>query len=148
MIIIFIILAVLSCTVSYYCGYKNAFDKALDMLDSAFEKKFKDAGVVVKKDDRIIECNGMVSDNCKKCIFGRQPVYNVIECFAPDFDGVQTIGLKRLDGQENCEYVDYSTMYTSDPPQYKCERYGNLVHMTDECEGGHNAEKQKEGKEA
>lgn len=95
MIIIFIILAVLSCTVSYYCGYKKAFDKASDMLDSAFEKKFKDAGVVVKKDDRIIECNGMVSDNCKKCIFGRQPVYNVIECFAPDFDGVSVFGVTK-----------------------------------------------------
>lgn len=95
MIIIFIILAVLSCTVSYYCGYKNAFDKALDMLDSAFEKKFKDAGIVVKKDDRIIECNGMISDNCKKCVFGRQPVWNVIECFAPDFDGVPVFGVTK-----------------------------------------------------
>ena len=95
MIIIFIILAVLSCTVSYYCGYKKALDKASDMLDSAFEKKFKDAGVVVKKDDRIIECNGMpIPMQCKKCIFGRVKEDSV-ECFAPDYDGVPTIGLKR-----------------------------------------------------
>ena len=81
--------------VCYGFGYHDAMKKAEDMLDSAFEKKFKNAGVVVKQDDRIIECNGIISDNCQKCIFGRQPVYNVIECFAPDFDGIPIIGLKR-----------------------------------------------------
>jgi hypothetical protein len=70
--------------------------KAEDMLDQEFEKKFKDAGIVVKKDDRIIECNGMISDiNCQKCVFGRQPVWNVIECFAPDFDGVPVFGVTK-----------------------------------------------------
>lgn len=95
MIIIFIILAVLSCTVSYYCGYKNAFDKASDMLDSAFEKKFKDTGVVVKKDDRIIECNGMLIPlQCKKCCFGVVKE-DEITCYAPDRDGVPIFGIKK-----------------------------------------------------
>ena len=34
---------------------------------------------------------------------------------------------------ESCGYVDYSIMYASDPPQYKCERYGHLVRITDKC---------------
>lgn len=79
----------------YWLGYISGMNKASKMLDAAFEEKFKDAGIVVKKDDRIIECNGMISDNCKKCIFGRQPVYNVIECFAPDFDGVPVFGVTK-----------------------------------------------------
>ena len=70
-------------------------NRASEMLDSAFEEKFKDEGIVVKKDDRIIECNGIISDNCKKCIFGRQPVRDVIECFAPDFDGVPVFGVTK-----------------------------------------------------
>lgn len=37
---------------------------------------------------------------------------------------------------QECEYVDYSVMYASDPPQYKCERYGHLVRMTDKCKKG------------
>ena len=47
-----------------------------------------------------------------------------------------------------CGEVDYSTAYTSDPPQYKCEKYGCLVRTTDTCKGEQDAEKQKEGKEA
>lgn len=47
-----------------------------------------------------------------------------------------------------CGEVDYSTAYTSDPPQYKCEKYGCLVRTTDTCKGEQNAQKQKEGKEA
>lgn len=47
-----------------------------------------------------------------------------------------------------CGEVDYSTAYTSDPPQYKCEKYGCLVRTTDTCKGEQNAKKQKEGKEA
>ena len=95
MIIIFIILAVLSCTVSYYCGYKKALDKASDMLDSAFEKKFKDAGVVVKKDDRIIECNGMMIPlQCEKCRFGVVKE-DEMACFAPDYDLIPVIGLRK-----------------------------------------------------
>ena len=96
--IFFIVLAIINAVgfyAFYWIGYHDAMKKTDDMLDSAFEKKFKNAGVVVKQDDRIIECNGIISDNCQKCIFGRQPVYNVIECFAPDFDGVPIIGLKR-----------------------------------------------------
>lgn len=34
-----------------------------------------------------------------------------------------------------CGEVDYSTAYTSDPPQYKCEKYGCLVRTTDKCKG-------------
>ena len=93
-----IILAIVICGCFYgfyLIGYISGMNKASKMLDTAFEEKFKDAGIVVKKDDRIIECNGMISDNCKKCIFGRQPVYNVIECFAPDFDGVPVFGVKK-----------------------------------------------------
>lgn len=94
-IILVIAIIALSCFVSFWLGYWKAIDYATDRLDQEFEKKFKDAGIVVKKDDRIIECNGMISDNCKKCIFGRQPVYNVIECFAPDFDGVSVFGVTK-----------------------------------------------------
>lgn len=89
------IVVTIICCGFYMSGYHDAMKKAEDMLDQEFEKKFKDAGIVVKKDDRIIECNGMISDNCKKCIFGRQPVYNVIECFAPDFDGVSVFGVTK-----------------------------------------------------
>lgn len=35
-----------------------------------------------------------------------------------------------------CGELDYSCMYASDPPQYKCEKYGCLVRITDECKGG------------
>lgn len=93
--IIFSIVVCGCCYGFYWIGYARAMNRASEMLDSAFEEKFKDAGIVVKKDDRIIECNGMISDNCKKCIFGRQPVYNVIECFAPDFDGVSVFGVTK-----------------------------------------------------
>ena len=89
-------IVVCGCCCGLYCiGYARAITRASEMLDQEFEKKFKDAGIVVKKDNRIIECNGIISDNCKKCIFGRQPVWNVIECFAPDFDGVPVFGVKK-----------------------------------------------------
>lgn len=94
-IILVIAIIAVSCFVSFWLRYWKAIDYATDMLDREFEKKFKDAGIVVKKDDRIIECNGMISDNCKKCIFGRQPVWNVIECFAPDFDGIPVFGVTK-----------------------------------------------------
>lgn len=81
--------------VCYSFGYHDAMKKAEDMLDSAFEKKFENAGVVVKQDDRIIECNGMIIPmQCEKCRFGRVKKDNV-ECFVPDYDGTPTIGLKR-----------------------------------------------------
>lgn len=94
----FIILTIV-CTIGFYIfywiGYRDAMKKATDMLDSAFEKKFKNAGIVVKHDDRIIECNGiMTSMQCKKCRFGRVNEADV-ECFAPDYDGVPVIGLKK-----------------------------------------------------
>lgn len=93
--LIMFVTAIVIAIVCYGFGYHDAMKKAGDMLDSAFEKKFKNAGIVVKQDDRIIECNGIISDNCKKCIFGRQPVWNVIECFAPDFDGVPVFGVTK-----------------------------------------------------
>ena len=86
----------------YYFGYHDAMKKAGDMLDSAFEKKFENAGIVVKQDDRIIECNGMmIPMQCEKCIFGRVNEGDV-ECFVPDYDGVPTIGLKRR-GEPNAQ---------------------------------------------
>ena len=95
MLIAFAIAVISFSYVFYNLGFSEGMRKAGEMLDQKIEEKFRNAGVVVKKDDRIIECNGMVSDNCKKCIFGRQPVCNVIECFAPNFDGIPIIGLKR-----------------------------------------------------
>ncbi len=41
-----------------------------------------------------------------------------------------------------CAELDYSYMYASDPPQYKCERYGCIVSVSDKCKGDGNAEKQ------
>lgn len=79
----------------YAIGYYDAMKKAEGMLNSAFEKKFKNAGIVVKQDDRIIECGGMmIPMRCKECRFGRVNEGDV-ECFVPDYDGVPTIGLKR-----------------------------------------------------
>lgn len=79
----------------YALGYDDAMKKAEDMIDSAFEKKFKNAGIVVKQDDRIIECNGMmIPMQCEKCRFGKVNGGEV-ECFAPDYDGIPVIGLTR-----------------------------------------------------
>ena len=93
-----IILAIVFCGCCYgfyWIGYVRAMNRASEMLDSAFEEKFKDACIVVKKDDRIIECNGMmIPMQCEKCIFGRVNK-DEVECFAPDYDGVPTIGLVR-----------------------------------------------------
>lgn len=94
-LIMFVFTAIVVAIVCYGFGYHDAMKKSGDMLDSAFEKKFADAGVVVKKDDRIIECNGMmIPMQCKKCRFGRVNEGDV-ECFVPDYDGVPVIGLKR-----------------------------------------------------
>ena len=89
--------------IAYIMGYKDAMNRASQMLDEAFEKKFGEAKVVVKKDDRIIECNGMaVPLVCKQCMFGHVHVddreYRV-ECFAPDIDGVPVIGLRKSEKQ-------------------------------------------------
>ena len=32
-----------------------------------------------------------------------------------------------------CEHIDYSVMYPSDPPQYKCELYGCIVYANGKC---------------
>ena len=85
--------------IAYIMGYKDAMHLASKMLDSEFEKRFGEAKVVVKKDDRIIECNGMaVPLMCKQCYFGHVHEdgreYRV-ECFAPDIDGVPVIGLRK-----------------------------------------------------
>lgn len=34
-----------------------------------------------------------------------------------------------------CTELDYSCMYASDPPQYKCEKYGCIRRVTDKCRG-------------
>ena len=81
--------------VFYNLGFSEGMRKAGEMLDQKIEEKFGNAGVVVKKDDRIIECNGMmIPMQCKECRFGRVKKDSV-ECFAPDYDGIPTIGLKR-----------------------------------------------------
>ena len=45
----------------------------------------------------------------------------------------------------NCGYVDYLVMYASDPPQYKCEKYGCLVRTTDKCKGEKKNESDRKG---
>lgn len=85
--------------IAYIMGYKDAMHRASQMLDEAFEKRFGEAKVVVKRDDRIIECNGMVVPLvCKQCMLGHVRVddreYRV-ECFAPDFDMIPVIGLRK-----------------------------------------------------
>ena len=92
--ILFIIICMfVSSRIAFYVGYAQAMKRAEEMLDSAFEKKFKDAGVVMKKDDRIIECNGIMTPLvCRNCRFGRVSGQTV-ECFAPDFDGDEIVGI-------------------------------------------------------
>ena len=36
---------------------------------------------------------------------------------------------------KNCGELDYDYMYGTDPPEYKCEKYGCIVKITDECKG-------------
>lgn len=93
--LIMFVFTIVVAIVCYSFGYHDAMKKAEDMLDSAFEKKFENAGIVVKRDDRIIECGGMmIPMRCKECRFGRVKKDSV-ECFVPDYDGVPTMGLKR-----------------------------------------------------
>ena len=35
----------------------------------------------------------------------------------------------------DCGEVDYSVAYPTDPPQYKCGKYGCLIKTTDKCKG-------------
>lgn len=95
MLIAFAIAVISFSYIFYNLGFLEGMRKAGEMLDQKIEEKFRNAGVVVKKDDRIIECNGMlIPMQCKECRFGRVKEDSV-ECFAPDYDGVPTIGLKR-----------------------------------------------------
>lgn len=98
-VFIMVIICIAVGHVSYVFGYRDAMHKASEMLDSEFEKKFRYAKVVVKKDDRIIECNGMaVPLVCKQCTFGHVHVEGekyTVECFAPDFDMIPVIGLRK-----------------------------------------------------
>ena len=91
---IFIITAILItilCYGFYWIGYRAAIKNAENIPDHAI----KNAVAIVKHDDRIIECNGMmIPMQCEKCRFGRVNGNNV-ECFVPDYDGVPTMGLKR-----------------------------------------------------
>jgi hypothetical protein len=32
-----------------------------------------------------------------------------------------------------CEHLNRGELYTTNPPQYKCEKYGCLVRITDKC---------------
>ena len=92
MIGIFIITAIviaISCF-GFACGYNDGMEKAENISDSAI----KNTVAFVKRDDRIIECNGMMIPlQCEKCRFGRVKKDSV-ECFVPDYDGVPTVGLK------------------------------------------------------
>lgn len=45
-----------------------------------------------------------------------------------------------------CMALDFSCMYGSNPPEYKCGRYGCIVKVTDVCKGENNAEKQEQEK--
>lgn len=45
---------------------------------------------------------------------------------------------------ESCGFVDYSIMYPTKPPKYKCEKYGCLVTSEDECKGNTDAKEQEE----
>lgn len=93
MIGIFIITTIviaISCF-GFACGYNDGMKKAENIPDSAI----KNTVAVVKRDDRIIECNGMmIPMQCKECRFGRVKKDSV-ECFAPDYDGYPVIGLRR-----------------------------------------------------
>ena len=95
-IIVLVIVNVAGFYAFYFIGYHDATKRAIDMLDSEFKNRFKNAGVVVKKDDRIIECNGMmIPMQCKECRFGRVKEDSV-ECFVPDYDGVPVLGVTKI----------------------------------------------------
>lgn len=49
---------------------------------------------------------------------------------------------------EYCGYVDYSIAYLTNPPKYKCEKYGCIVGINDKCRWGKNAEKQEKEQKA
>lgn len=45
-----------------------------------------------------------------------------------------------MDKCNKCGYLDTSTMYTSNPPQYKCDYYGCLVYSGSRCKKYENAD--------
>ena len=79
--------------------FNKKYAKRSENQRYSFEKRFGEAKVVVKKDDRIIECNGMaVPIVCKQCMFAHVHVEGekyTVECFAPDFDMIPVIGLRK-----------------------------------------------------
>ena len=48
----------------------------------------------------------------------------------------------------SCGELDYSIAYLTNPPQYKCDKYGCIVRIDATCKGDKNAEEQEPGKEA
>ena len=44
---------------------------------------------------------------------------------------------------KSCGFVDHSTIYASNPPVYKCKKYGCMVRMDSTCKGETNAEEQE-----
>lgn len=44
---------------------------------------------------------------------------------------------------KSCGFVNYSTIYASNPPEFKCEKYGCIVSVDSTCKGETNAEEQK-----
>ena len=67
-------------------------------------------------------------------------VIGVLVTFAVSIIGVMHIirtyrkmqdrGRKRCGG---CEHLNHGDLYSTNPPQYKCEKYGCLVRITDKC---------------
>lgn len=43
----------------------------------------------------------------------------------------------------SCGELDYSVAYLTDPPQYKCDKYGCIVRIDATCKGDKNAEEQE-----
>lgn len=82
--------------VGYYTAYKIAIKEAGKIVKNQMDEWMKEKQVVVKKDERIIECNGMQLRNlCKDCVFGIKDDGGNMACFAPDYDGVGVFGVKK-----------------------------------------------------
>lgn len=46
---------------------------------------------------------------------------------------------------KSCGFVDHSTIYASNPPEFKCEKYGCIVNVDSTCKGEDPAETVKNG---
>ena len=46
------------------------------------------------------------------------------------YSKIKDRGRKRCGG---CEHLNHGDLYSTNPPQYKCEKYGCLVRITDKC---------------